>query len=84
MEGKGYATSKDVNDLHEAQAAMINANEVAINGLKDADTAFATEQAGQDVEIAKKANSADVYTKTVADTTFVKVADIVDTYPASN
>ena len=30
-----------------------------------------------------KANSADVYTKTVADTTFVKVSDIVDTYPAT-
>ena len=30
-----------------------------------------------------KANSADVYTKTDADTTFVKVSDIVDTYPAT-
>lgn len=80
---KGYATTKDVDDLHQAQAAMINANEVAIKNLQDADTAFATEQAEQDAEIAKKANSADVYAKTVADTTFVKVSDIVDTYPAT-
>ena len=83
VEGKGYATTTEVNNLHEAQAQVIGVNQVAIKGLQDADTAFAQEQDAQDTEIAKKANSADVYTKTLADTTFVKVSDVVDTYVAN-
>ena len=58
-----------------ALAARVGANETAIGTLN-------AEQDTQDAEIAKKANSADVYAKTVADTTFVKVSDVVDEYVA--
>ena len=81
---KAYAKTVDVEEMHSAQAHQIDAISSEITNLKNADTAFETEQAEQNAEIAKKANSADVYAKSVADTTFVKVSDIADSYPASN